>query len=385
MSNPVLYQINTRVWRKRFGANTQLLDVPQTYWQQLAHLGVDFVWLMGVWQTGPNVHRYALAPELLGGYTKALPDWQPQDVIGSPYAIDAYELHSDLGKKGDLLQLKARLHAVGLRLILDFVPNHFHAETRWLRERPDVFLEADEAWLARDASTYYRPPTLPGRVFAHGKDPYFTAWQDTLQVNYAAPAAQEFMQSQLLQIAGYCDGVRCDMAMLLLPKVIRQTWGSVLGAEQQQIADFWPNTIQTVKQQYPGFQLLAEVYWDLEWELQQQGFDYTYDKRLLDRLHEGQVQPIREHLWADATFQQRSARFLENHDEDRFLATQHEARTKAAAMITYTTPGLRFFYQGQWEGRAKRLPVQLGREPQEQTAANENYAVTNAMANLPQL
>ena len=88
------------------------------------------------------------------------------------------------------------------------------------------------------------------------------------------------MTGALAQIAGLCDGVRCDMAMLLLPEVFERTWGIQAGP-------FWPRAIDAVRQRHPGFLFMAEVYWDLEWTLQQQGFDYTYDKRLYDRLRDG--------------------------------------------------------------------------------------------------
>ena len=110
---------------------------------------------------------------------------------------------------------------------------------------------------------------------------------------------------------------------------------------------------------------MAEVYWDLEWTLQQQGFDYTYDKRLYDRLVEGHARPVREHLFAGLDFQDRLARFLENHDEPRAAATFAPEVHRAAAIITFLTPGLRFFHQGQREGKRVRIPVHLGRGPDE--------------------
>lgn len=363
--NPTLYQINTRVWRHRFGENTQLLDVPDTYWKQLSTIGVEYVWLMGVWQTGPNVLDYALVPGLQEEYARVLPDWSEEDVIGSPYAIDRYVLHKDLGKPNDLAKLKKRINKHGLKLILDFVPNHFHAESSWIAERPDVFLEVSPPMLQLDGQTFFRSPVSPDRVFAHGKDPYFAAWQDTVQVNYAAASARRFMQEQLLEIAQLCDGVRCDMAMLPLPAVFRRTWEHALGMQVNETKQFWPDAMQEVRAQKPDFCFIAEVYWDMEWELQQLGFDYTYDKRLRDRLIQLDTAGVRDHLRAEAGFQQRSVRFLENHDEDRILSELDADQAQAAAMITYLSPGLRFFYEGQWEGRTKRLPVQLGRYPQE--------------------
>ena len=384
--HPILYEINTRVWRKRFGAATQLLEVPDAYWQQLGVLGVDYVWLMGVWKTGPNALNYALEAGLKQAYSRVLPDWTEEDIIGSPYAIDRYELDPALGQPGDLKLLKAKLNNYGLKLMLDFVPNHFHAESSWITQHPDVFLEVGEDQLAHDQVTYYRLPANQAKIFAHGKDPYFAAWQDTVQVNYAAPAARAFMQEQLLGIAEVCDAVRCDMAMLALADVFRQTWGHVLHEQTETLYDFWPAAIRKVKEKFPQFCFLAEVYWDREWTLQQQGFDFTYDKRLRDRLLEGNLGSVREHLYAAMDFQTKSARFLENHDEDRILSLMAPAKAKAAALATYTLPGLSFFYEGQWEGRRKRLPVQLGRQPVEFDPAAYGLATDSlALSKLPGL
>ena len=126
------------------------------------------------------------------------------------------------------------------------------------------------------------------------------------------------MIGEMQGIADRCDGVRCDMAMLLLPEVIARTWGGrsqpADGAAPVE-APFWPEAIAAVQTRRPDFLFLAEVYWDLEWELQQEGFDYTYDKRLYDRLRAGDAAGVRAHLSAGLDFQRRCARFLENHDE----------------------------------------------------------------------
>jgi hypothetical protein len=155
------------------------------------------------------------------------------------------------------------------------------------------------------------------------------------------------------------------MAMLLLPEVFERTWGIRADA-------FWPVTIGTVRKAHPKFVFLAEVYWDMEWALQCQGFDYTYDKRLYDRLREHQARPVREHLCADIDFQNRSARFLENHDEPRAAATFAPEIHAAAAAITFLTPGLRLIHDGQFEGRKVRISPHLVRRPEE--AINDEIA-----------
>jgi len=148
------------------------------------------------------------------------------------------------------------------------------------------------------------------------------------------------------------------MAMLLLPEVFERTWG--LRPEP-----FWPHAIRRVRAAHPEFAFMAEVYWDLEWRLQQEGFDYTYDKRLYDRLRSGAARPVRDHLRADLDFQRKSVRFLENHDEERAAAAFPPEMHRAAAVVAYFCPGLRFFQDGQFEGRKIRVPVQLCRRPVE--------------------
>jgi hypothetical protein len=211
-------------------------------------------------------------------------------------------------------------------------------------------------------------------ILAYGRDPYFDGWPDTLQLNYANPGLSEARAAELEQLANMCDGLRCDMAMLLLPDVFERTWGV-------RPAAFWPSAIRRVRARHADFVFMAEVYWDLEWTLQQQGFDYTYDKRLYDRLRDGHARPVREHLLANQDFQRRSARFLENHDEPRAAATFPPATIEAAAIITYLCPGMRFFHAGQAEGFTKRIPVHLDRGPEE-TPDARSLAFYNRLGGL---
>jgi hypothetical protein len=148
------------------------------------------------------------------------------------------------------------------------------------------------------------------------------------------------------------------MAMLVLPDVFKNTWGI-------EMQPFWIPTIQEIRAVNPGFKFIAEVYWDLEWSLQEQGFDYTYDKRLYDRLMAQEARPVREHLLADLDFQLKSVRFLENHDERRAAEVFPPQVLQAAAVITYLIPGMRFFHQGQLVGSRTHIPMQLCRTAEE--------------------
>jgi glycosidase len=359
-----LFQINTRVRLSELGAAlgrpATLDDIPDQELDQLASDGVDWVWFLGVWQTGEAARRVsATNPEWLAEYHKILPDFRDADVSGSCFAVSDYHVHVDFGGDPALARLHERLRTRGLRLVLDFVPNHVAPDHRWAQERPDFFIEGTEQRLAAEPQNYRRVEMAGGsRILAYGRDPYFAGWPDTLQLNYGNPALQDALLGELLRIARQCDGVRCDMAMLVLPDVFERTWGI-------RSAPFWPRATAAVRAEAPGFLFMAEVYWDLEWTLQQQGFDATYDKRLYDRLVHGVARPAREHLLAGLDFQDRMARFLENHDEPRAAATFAPDVHRAAAVVTFLGPGLRFFHQGQREGKRVRIPMHLGRGPAE--------------------
>jgi glycosidase len=363
---PSLYQINTRVFlgdlSRRLGRRATLKDVPDDELDGLANIGFDWVWFLGVWQTGPAGREVSLRnPEWRREYQQLLPDFQEEDVCGSCFAIMNWSVHTDFGGNSELASLRDRIHARGMKLMLDFVPNHTAPDHAWVHQHPEFYVHGTEEQLGRETHNYIRVQTVDGpAVLAFGRDPYFPGWPDTLQLNYAEPALRDAMASELENIAGLCDGVRCDMAMLILPEVFERTWG-------QRPEPFWPMAIPRVRSRYPDFVFMAEVYWDLEWTLQQQGFNYTYDKRLYDRLLGGPARPVRDHLRADMDFQKRSARFLENHDEPRAASVFTPEKHKAAAVLTFLCPGLRFIHQGQVEGRTKRIPVHLGRGPVEPT------------------
>ncbi len=358
-----LYEINTRSWIKQFGEGATLKDIPDEYWSMLKSHGMDCVWLMGVWETtAASIDACCFHPDLMRVYDHTDPDWTRNDVQGSPYAIEDYKVSSLLGSWEDLAQTYQKIKKNDLRLILDFIPNHFNAFSQLIETNPEIFVEVSEAHYASDPHSFFE---RKGRYFAHGRDPYFPAWTDTVQINYSNPITHQLMTERLEKIAGVCDGVRCDMAMLVLPELFLNTWGSVLGPTSY-VDDFWTTTTAKIKNQNPGFIFIAESYWDTEWTLQQMGFDFTYDKKLHDLLERGDNYALKGHLRAEEEYQRKSLHFIENHDEPRSMQVLGETRSKAAAVIMSTTPGMHLFYDGQWEGHRIKMPVQLssfGHEP----------------------
>ncbi len=364
---PKIFEINTWVWLSslstKYGTGMKLDSVPSAEWDCIAALGFDAVWLMGVWERSPaGIDIANRNQSLLDEFRRVLPDFHPGDNIGSAYCIRRYVVDEHLGGPEGLAVARNELAKRGLHLILDFVPNHVAPDHPWAVEHPEYFILGDGDSLKNDPASFVQ---IGNKVFACGRDPYFPAWPDVLQLNAFQLALREAVIRTIDSIARQCDGIRCDMAMLLINSIFERTWGSRAG--QPPAMEYWADIIPAVKAAHPAFLFIAEAYWDLEWELQQQGFDFCYDKRLYDRLEHNDANSIRLHLLADLGYQVKLLRFIENHDEPRAAAAFPAAKERAAAVTIATLPGARLFYEGQFEGRKIRVPVFLGRRPEEAT------------------
>ncbi|NWF90627.1 MAG: glycosidase, partial [Ignavibacteriaceae bacterium] len=248
------------------------MKIPKEYFIELAKKGIDIIWLMGVWKTNPlTIQKYCFEPDLISMYNRCLKDWSKPDVIGSPYSIDEYSVNPTLGSWEELKQIKEYLSSIGIKLFLDFVSNHFSAESKYIKSNPEIFLKGDEEFLQSDSYTFFKPEADPINVYAHGRDPFFPAWTDTIQINFFSNEARKFMTDILLKLTEVCDGVRCDMAVLPLNNVFQNTWLGVLKKYGflRPDSEFWKDAISEVKSKNPEFIFLAEAYWDLEWNLQQ--------------------------------------------------------------------------------------------------------------------
>jgi len=245
-------------------------------------------------------------------------------------------------------------------LILDFVPNHLSRDNPWRETHPEYFIQGSEIDSQINPTTFFK---TKDKVFAHGKDPYFPAWTDTLQVNPFSKEFREQVIETLIKVGEICDGIRCDMAILISNSVFQKTWGLYAGKPLEK--EFWVEIISEIKKINPNFLFIAEVYWNMEYELIQQGFDFCYDKRLYDRLLHKSVREIKEHLHAGIEYQNHLVRFIENHDEPRAITSFGLEKSLAAAMIVLTLPGSKLVHYGQNYGFSIKLPVQLGRYPSE--------------------
>jgi hypothetical protein len=184
-----------------------------------------------------------------------------------------------------------------------------------------------------------------------------------VQVDAFSRGLREATTTALLDLAEQCDGVRCDMAMLLLSEVFASTWGERAG--RAPTTEYWEDVIGPVRAGHPHFLFIAEAYWDFEERMLDVGFDYSYDKPLYDHLVQDGAQAVRSHLRSTETREGRLLRFIENHDEIRAAEAFPPAKGRAAALTVLTLPGAVLLHHGQAEGRQVRVPVFLDRGPDE--------------------
>lgn len=379
-NNPTIYEVHTSAYLHEFTSNDHspiALDaIPDEELDRLVALGIDAVWLMGVWQRSAVAVAVDMANEgLQAEFRAVLPDFTPEDVIGSAYAVQDYTVDARFGGDDALARLRERLSHRGIGLILDFVPNHTSPDHAWAREHVDYYIHTDRNAAFREPDTYV---TAGDYSIAMGRDPNSAPWPDVLQMNAFSPGYREATIETLGRIASMSDGVRCDMAMLMLDDVVQRTWGQLAG--EPLASTYWQQVTRAVREQYPDYMFMAECYWDTERTLIGQGFDYCYDKTLYDYLVASNPAAAKEHLVRTADIQSRMVHFIENHDEPRAAARLPLTESLAAGAIMATLPGASLIHHGQIEGRQVKIPVQLNRGPNETSnpVATEFYSQLHA-------
>jgi len=365
--HPALFEISTRPWlyqlSQKYARTIKLKDIPDSEFQYYKNQGIQIIWMMGIWSLGAyGLNHDRTDPGLLSTFNQVLPGYTKDDIIGSPYAITNYICNPEIGTDADITALRTKLHSMGMLLFLDFVPNHSAVDAPMTTSNPDYYIHSPKG-VPIDRSKYLE------NGIAYGKDPYSGAWTDTAQFNYWNADFRAAQTKVLLKIASLADGARCDMSMLVLNDVISQTWGTELSSwgYKRPSTEFWADAISTVKKQFPDFKLLAEVYWGKESQLQSLGFDFTYEKNLYDKLTNGNLDDIRNWItYQSQDYLRKSAHFITNHDESPAAANFGSWwKADAAAIPTYTLPGMRFHWMGQWEGYKFKLEIHLRRKQQE--------------------
>ena len=341
MGKPIIYQLLPRLWGE---GRMSSVDIPSL--RYFKALGATHVWYTGIL-------RHATDPAFVKG--------RP----GCPYAIsDYYDVNPYLAdneenRMAEFEDLVARTHAAGLKVVLDFVPNHVARDYGHLRARKDIDYLGDGDdptvhWKETNDFYYYPGQALrlpEGRTFdecpakatgnAFTPAPGANDWFDTVRLNYCpthTPTWDKMLAVLLFWAGKGVDAFRCDMVEMV-----------PIG--------FFAWAIPQVKQQYPDIKFIAEVYQKdnyREW-IAVAGFDWLYDKSgLYDTLravvaHDAPAGGITLVWQSLRDLQPRMLNFLENHDEQRFASPffgGSGARTfapLAVSLLLNTAPFLVYF------------------------------------------
>src|SRR4029077_7133472 len=161
--------------------------------------GFDSAWFMGVWERSPA--GIAIANQnkgLVDDFRRALPDFRPEDNVGSPYCVRRYVVDTHLGGPEGLAIARQELSKRGMNLILDFVPNHVAPDHPWVVEHPEYFIRGIIEDARSDPASYIE---VQGSVYACGRDPYSPPWPDVLQLNAFEPGLRRAAIETISSIA----------------------------------------------------------------------------------------------------------------------------------------------------------------------------------------
>ena len=318
--------------------------------------GFDTLWVMGIFPIGKR--------------------GQGGTAGGSPYSIGDHEgIHKDLGSPESFGDFVKRAHRLGMRVVIDFVPNHTSMDSKMLNENPEFFVHRS-AGQGQPPHGYFEH-TDPGTgnklwVRHGGYDSYGSRayWEDTTQVDYSNPQLRRHMIGVVSRWVERfnVDGFRVDMAYQVTNAYFNKNWAGEMGSAPPR-REFLEELITEVKARYPGTAFLAEGY-DRFDDLSKAGFDLIYSKNDIGRAggHKGWYDAmtsrdpgwIRESIkrqafldWQDGGMSQ--VTFIGNHDEPA-PATALGEWMAGSSFLTLMMKGATLFYGSQEIGFDAAVP-----------------------------
>jgi hypothetical protein len=262
--------------------------------------------------------------------------------------------------------------------MLDFVPNH---------SAHDCPLAYSDIYMyIRDPDSSHEVDRYNSRGIAYGSDVGHRPWKDVIQWNYFDSKTIETMTKNFVKVLTLADAVRCDVAYLVLNDVFENAWSYELNHYQysKPEEEFWSVAIKAAREVNKDAIILAESYYEeYSKQLLDLGFDYVYDKPLLDNLLLT-TNDVKEFLRSKTNESwDKACHFVENHDEQRivFKTEGNYKKAMAAGTIGATVGGMIFMNHGQWEGKKNKLDVHLRRA----TYETDNLEVKNYYKKLNQV
>lgn len=398
--NPILYSINTCLWLNQLsqkeGKCIDIGSVPEKYFQDLFDK-FDCFWFIGI--NSPSQASQKICQQYPDSLRYAKPNVTPQDITGSPYAVyDHNQINPRIAKSWEIWNKRLDyFHQHGKEVYLDYVANHTAIDNPWAFFYPNRFIQATEDQFQSNPDNFHTLIANDGKTYhlVYGRDPYSGNWIDTLQLNYASPDTQQSMKEVLLNLVNHCDGVRCDMAMLLNPHTFIKTWQDFLSPSEIDFLtknDFWPKIIPEIKAKAKSlgkkdFTFIAEAYggnggqeYYEPLSKLEKVFDSLYDKGFYDELTQlkfNHSEPFYNHLKNDIGNLIENGHkviFFGNHDEKRAIEVFGPELSKSVALLcTLMSNNTLLIHQDEPKGFRLRQPLQLDQPLNEYT----NYSMQN--------
>ena len=402
MPGAVLIAKSTYVWlaqlSRKYSRHIGRLDeIPDEDLAQLAHRGINSLWLIGVWERS----RASRTIKLLCGN---------QDAVASAYSLFDYRIADDLGGEAAYITLRDRAYHHGIRLASDMVPNHMGIDSPWVIEHPDWFISRqdspypsysfegpdlshdgrvelkieDHYYDQSDAAVVFRrrdKATGETRYIYHGNDGTSFPWDDTAQLDYLNAAVREQVIQTILHVARLFPVIRFDAAMTLAKRHFHRLWfpgpgssGAIpsraeYGMTQAEFDrcmphEFWREVVDRVAAEVPGTLLLAEAFWLMEgYFVRTLGMHRVYNSAFMimmrDEDNAKYRSVIKNTLEFDPDIMKRYVNFMSNPDE-RTAIDQFGKGDKyfGVAVMMSTLPGLPMFGHGQIEGFTEKYGME---------------------------
>lgn len=405
MPNVVLMAKSTLVWlsqlSKKYSRDISRLDqIPDSELEFLSKAGFNALWLIGIWERSPASARIK---QLCGN----------PEAASSAYSLNSYEIAQELGGWSALENLRSRCAQYGIRLAADMVPNHTGMDSRWVVERPNIFMQTkelpfpsysfngenlshdsrvaiyleDHYYSKQDCAVVFkRLDKLTGDVsyIYHGNDGTGLPWNDTAQLDFLNPETREAVIEEILNVAKNFKIIRLDAAMVLAKKHIQRLWypqagagGAIASRSRYAMSDaefnekipqeFWRELVDRCNAEAPDTLLLAEAFWMMEgYFVRTLGMHRVYNSAFMNMLkreeNDKYRMTIKNTLEFDPEVLKRYVNFMNNPDEDTAIA-QFGSGDKYFGVCTMMAamPGLPMFGHGQIEGFEEKYGMEYRR------------------------
>lgn len=376
---------------------TRLDQIPDEELDILAQQGFTGLWLIGIWERSWGSKRI----KQINGNPEA---------AASAYSLHDYDIAEDLGGWDALGNLRTRLWYRGIRLASDMVPNHTGLDSKWLVEKPHLFLQAqdcpfptysfngenlsldprisvyleDNYYNKSDCAVVYKRvdnATGDTKYIYHGNDGTGLPWNDTAQVDFLNPEAREEVIQKILHVARNFPIIRFDAAMVLAKKHIRRLWypepghgGDIASRAEHAIShaefekripnEFWREVVDRCAAEVPDTLLLAEAFWMMEgYFVRTLGMHRVYNSAFMNMLKKEENfkyrATVKNTLEFDPQVLKRFVNFMNNPDEETALAQfGKDDKYFGVCTLMVTMPGLPMFGHGQIEGFSEKYGME---------------------------